>query len=122
MYHDSGRFVATCTCQEEHKYPNINFTDFSTKRLHDNLSKIKLSKMSRCPDLYPYPSGQWLKMWTYRLVFYGINLKIFEVTTLSTKHIFDEMSCIVTKTALEYHCNEGVNLNSTFLGDLTVLA
>ena len=32
---------------------------------------------------------------TYRLVFYGINLKILgEVTKFSTKHVFDEMSCI----------------------------
>ena len=37
--------------------------------------KLHLTKMSPCPDLYPNPSGWWLKMWTYRLVFYGINLK-----------------------------------------------
>ena len=33
-------------------------------------------KCNPCPDLYPNPTGWWLKMWTYRLVFYGINLKI----------------------------------------------
>ena len=38
--------------------------------------KLHLSKMSPCPDPYPNPSVWWLKMWTYRLVFYGINLKI----------------------------------------------
>ena len=58
--------------------------------------KLHLSKMSPCPDPYPNPSGWWLKMWTYRLVFYGINLKILAVNifevTFSTKHIFDEMS------------------------------
>ena len=51
--------------------------------------------MSPCPDLYPNPSGWWLKMWTYRLVFYWINLKIlrriflklqdFRQNTFSTK-------------------------------------
>ena len=60
--------------------------------------KLHLSKMSPCPDRYLNPSGWWLKMWTYSLVFYGLNLNIavniFEVMKFSTKHIFDEMSCI----------------------------
>ena len=38
--------------------------------------KLHLSKMSPCPDPNPNSSGWWLKMWTYRLVFYGINFKI----------------------------------------------
>ena len=61
--------------------------------------KLHLSEMSSCPDVYPNPSGWWLKMWNYRLVFYGMKsqnfeVNIFEVTTFSTKHIFDEMLCI----------------------------
>ena len=67
--------------------------------------KLHLSKMSPCPDLYPNPSGWWLKMWTYRLVFYGINLKILwriflKLQHFSTKHIFDEMLCIVLEGGL----------------------
>ena len=60
--------------------------------------------MSPCPDPYPNPSGWWLKLWTYRLVFNNFAVNIFEVTTFSTKHIFDEMSCIVL--AFFYGCKD----------------
>ena len=68
--------------------------------LHEISSQITFENVPMaCLDPYHNPSGWWLTMWTYRKS-QNFAVNIFEVTTLLTKHIFDEMSCIDLENTL----------------------